>query len=134
MIFIVRIKFGQIIKFFIILILILFAIFIVFFERESDVMEVSYEEGILSDFILEDNVGVYHKELVQDKETALGIAKVVLNNVCKTKDRFNSVKVFYDIEKELWIVTFFKKDVLGGDVNIAIRKSNAQIVKVWSGE
>ncbi len=99
-------------------------------------MNISYEEGIMNSLVFENYEGVYEGEFVPNKETAIEIAKIVLDRVLKTETgrTYNSIFVFYDIEKELWVVTFGKKNTLGDCVSIAIRKSDAKIVKVWSGE
>ena len=130
----------RIIKYFIFfassLVILLIIIFLLYCGKENDNMNISYEEGIMNSLVFENYEGVYEGEFVPNKETAIEIAKIVLDRVLKTETgrTYNSIFVFYDIEKELWVVTFGKKNTLGDCVSIAIRKSDAKIVKVWSGE
>ncbi len=124
-----------VIFFTIILCLLLLIVFLQFYKNDNKNIDILYREGDFS-YLLKDNTAVYDGEIVSDKETAIEIAKIVLNNISdfENKKDYNTIIVFYDTEKEIWIVTFDKKDTLGGCVSVAIRKSDAQIVKVWFGE
>lgn len=124
-----------VIFFTIILCLLLLIVFGQFYKNDNKNIDILYEEGDFS-YFLKDNTAVYDGEFVSNKETAIEIAKIVLNNISdfENKKDYNTITVFYDTEKEIWIVTFGKKDTLGDCVSVAIKKSDAQIVKVWFGE
>lgn len=105
-------------------------------------IDINYNEGIIDDNLLNDDVGVYKEAVVKDKETALAIAKVIFESIDrpKNKDDYFCEDIFYDTEKEIWIITFAKKSkkkgeyIVGGSCSIALRKKDAQIVKIWFEE
>lgn len=94
----------------------------------------NWEKDQASDFLQED--------LVQTEESATVIANAVLEATVSKE----SVQTYYlanvwdDTEREVWVVTYFLRsevigyEMVGGDINIVIRKHDAQVVKMWGGE
>ncbi len=101
---------------------------------------VKYESGIFHDKNWSETVGTYKaQDVISDKETALEIAKVIFDRMKKSEDVKEYVPqlVFYDNQDEIWIVSFWKdseQDVLGGDCNIAMQKSDGKVLRIWFGE
>ena len=86
-----------------------------------------------------DSVGTYTDPLIPDSETAVLIGDAILSAIQGTglaKD-FVLQQVFFDEVDEVWILSYWEeRDVYvdGNDCNIAIRKSNAEVLRVWFGE
>ena len=87
----------------------------------------------------------FEDDCVPDKETAIKIANIFLENLQKRNCYINHVPqaVLYDTETKIWIVTFGEPDymvdgvvvvTLGDEIRIAIRKENAEVVKMWLEE
>ena len=74
---------------------------------------------------------------VPDAITAVSVAKSLMERVQRDLYFPNAVPVdvFFDTEDQIWIVCF--SDLLpneaGEGFNIAIRKDNAEVVKMWVG-
>ena len=73
---------------------------------------------------------------VPDKESAIRITKVIMDNFQKDGLYLEYVPLWvrYDTDDEIWVVVYGETLLPGGGVSIAIRKSNAEIVAIWSGE
>lgn len=94
----------------------------------------NWEQDQASDFLQSD--------LIQTEEGAITVADAILEATVD-KESFQTyylANVWEDIEREVWVVTFFlRSDVIGyeltgGDINIVIRKHDGQVVKMWAGE
>jgi hypothetical protein len=94
----------------------------------------NWEQDQASDFLQSD--------LIQTEEGAITVADAILEATVG-KESFQTyylANVWEDIEREVWVVTFFlRSDVIGyeltgGDINIVIRKHDGQVVKMWAGE
>ena len=53
----------------------------------------------------------------------------------KDINEYKNVFINYDAKKEVWLLTYTPgKEILGGDINIAIYKKTGEIKKIWFGE
>jgi len=78
-------------------------------------------------------------DAIPDMETAIDIANAIFRTI--QRDRFflrNYVAdfVYYDEENGIWIVGFVipGRNFVGGSISIALRKSDATVLKIWPGE
>lgn len=101
---------------------------------------IKYESGNFYDKNWSETIGTYKVEaVVPDEETALKIAKAIFDGMEKSKEvqEYVPKSVFYDNQDEIWIVSFAKNSsqiTLGGDCNIAIRKKDGMVLRIWFGE
>lgn len=79
---------------------------------------------------------------VPDKETAIKIAESITSGFQK-KGFFPGYvpqHVFFDSDKDVWIVSLWKESenenviYFGACFSIAIKKDNAEVIKMWVGE
>jgi uncharacterized protein YqgQ len=117
-------------------------------SQEGEQMETEvtymYEEGIFEPKDWENIQFPIKDDCIPDKETAIKVAKIFLENLQKQNFFTNNVlgSVFYDTEDKIWIVSFWEESdymldgyvTVGGDLSIAIRRENAEVVKMWPGE
>ena len=81
-------------------------------------------------------------DLVATDVSALAIANVILERSLTRRNdiEYTSVNIWEDVEHGVWIVSYYPQstrpdtEIAGGDIHIVIRKYNAQVVSVWSGE
>gem|GEM_PF-6293457 len=94
----------------------------------------NWEMDQLSDFL--------HEDLVQTEESAIAIANAIVQSVIGEQEwkRLALTNVWEDVERNVWIVSYdpVSEDtdsiMTGGRVNIAIRKHDAQVLKMWAEE
>lgn len=102
-----------------------------------DMDDIIYREGEWDDKDWDNIEFPIEKDCIDDKETAVNVARALLGNFQKQNYFVNYVtlSVFYDIKDKIWIVVFAEsRDYPGADVTIAIRRENAEVVKMWVGE
>ena len=114
-------------------------IFICFFscERKENVMNESnivISSGIYSNKDWDKFEFPFSAECIPDSETAIAVTKSIVMNFQK-EGKFCDYApqlVFFDVEDNIWIVSFWPKieGYIGSGFNIAIRKENAQVVKM----
>ena len=108
-------------------------------EKENDII-IKYESGVFHDKNWSEDIGTYRgKTVIPDEETALKIAKAIFDGMEKSKEaqKFVPQSVFYDNQDEIWIVSFWEKSnqiTLGGDCNIALKKTDGKVLRIWFGE
>ena len=79
------------------------------------------------------------KDCIPDKETAIKVAEIYLLIEKRSDESLNHsfipTEVFYDIEEMVWIVSFSPyqngKPIPGNSYSIALRKKNAEVLKMW---
>lgn len=74
------------------------------------------------------------KDCVPDHTTAIDVTRSIVSGFQKDGmyPKYSPQSVFFDTEKQLWIVTFYPNDNQeGACLNIAIKKDDAQVVKMW---
>ena len=99
--------------------------------------EIIFTEGVWPDKDWENVEFPFEKDCIPDKETALSITGVLVTKFHQQSCFINYApqSVFYDTEDKIWIVTFVESpDYPGACVSIAIRKENAEVVKMWVEE
>lgn len=107
-------------------------------KKDNDTIK--YESGNYQDKNWSETSGTYSGgAVIPDEETALKIAKAIFDGMEKSKDTQEYVpqSVFYDIQDEIWIVSFGKKSnqfTLGGDCSIAMQKKDGKVLRIWFGE
>ena len=111
-------------------------------QREGACLEYSYEEGTF-DLNIKDDFGVYTEDAVPDAETASLVAQAIFNGMKKSSEakEFQVQRVIYDVEKKVWVVEFFSLKKTEGEIMtagyvcyIAIKKENAEVVRIWFEE
>lgn len=97
--------------------------------------EVSFDKGIYQNKDWDELKFSVDDDCVPDKETAISIAESIMAHYHQKGhfEDFVTQSVFYDTEDEIWIVTFYEPTInqTGSAFNIAIRKNNAEIIKMW---
>lgn len=83
-------------------------------------------------------------DLIPDAQTAVAVATSIYEATAAKNDSFRGAAaqtVFYDETDDTWNICFSVPDdndpetlQLGGEWNIALRKSDAAVVAVWIGE
>lgn len=103
--------------------------------------EVSFHSGNWYEYFKDDEFAFKNVVAVPDKETALAVGEAIFKTLQYDGGFKNYVasSIFYDEEYELWIITFIdaayvNADYSGGDLSIAIQKSDAKVVQIWPGE
>ncbi len=110
-------------------------------NNEEEENMISYKSGTYYNKNWEETVGTYNGDVVPDENAALEIAMVIFNNMSKSDNahEYKPQKVFYDVEEEIWIVSFWKdystdNIQLGGSCSIAIQKNDGKVLRIWFGE
>ena len=109
-------------------------------EEENDMIK--YETGIYNDKNWNETIGTYDEAVISNEKTALEIAVAIFDGMKKFKDseRYIPQSVFYDVQDEIWIVTFGEEQkhsdifIVGGGCNIAIQKKDGKVLRVWFDE
>ena len=81
---------------------------------------------------------LYEKDVIPDKETAQNVAKAIYDSIDIGDEHTKYVMdgVFYDEDDGVWIVIFgrdCRSDVTDDAWNIAIRKCDGAVLKIWRG-
>lgn len=108
-------------------------------KEASDMKNIKYDSGVFHDKNWDEKIGTYTDAAVADKETAIKIASVVIQSMQKKgyAKNYSVQSVFFDNADEVWIVSFWEDkadETTGADCNIAIKKSNSEILRIWFGE
>jgi len=82
--------------------------------------------------------GIYI-DAIPDIDTAVDIADTIFKTMQNERQFSNFVSkyVFYDEEHEIWIVGYMedRDDIfVGKNLNIALQKSDARVLRIWVGE
>jgi hypothetical protein len=95
-----------------------------------------YETGVYYDKDWDkEMVGTYKGNAIPDKETAIAVASAIQIGI-QGEERA-VLQVFYDVEDEIWIVTFVRPSSVmmnGGCISIALRQEDGQVLRIWGGE
>ncbi len=110
---------------------------------EKQNSKIEYEKGIYHNKDWDSFEYPMDKVCVPDEETAIAVAEAVFAKYRKNNEysKFIPKRVFFDTEDEIWIVSFDDPyeiddeghifEYVGLYFNIAIKKENAEIVKMW---
>lgn len=100
---------------------------------------IEYKTGVFIDKNWSDETATYKKAIIPDKQTALETAKVFFGAMTVSEETRSFVPraVFYDESDQIWIVSFGKdtdEPILGGECCIAMRATNAEVLRIWFTE
>lgn len=95
--------------------------------------EVAYKEGI---FPVRDwnEVGYpFEKDCVTGKETAICIGNALLSQFQNQGyfPAYTLQEVFNDVEREIWVLSYWKAMCVGSTFSIAINKKDGQVIHMW---
>ena len=94
--------------------------------------------GVVTDSDIDLNENTSNlKGFVVNEKLALEIGNAVIKSLQGEDSISNTEFIVYEIEGQNVIVVCRipkNKQVLGGDINVAISKTNGQILKIWGGE
>ena len=96
-----------------------------------------YAEGVLENKNWESEAGSYFGDCIADSKAATDVADAIFHNLAlpQAYDEYTVLSIFYDTQDAIYIVSFGKASLqLGGGVNIALRKSDAQVLRIWFDE
>lgn len=104
---------------------------------KENMNKVEYQEGIYPNKNWDYMNTSFDHECIENKETALAIGNAILiayQNKGYFPD-YTAQVVFYDTKDEIWIVSFWvDTDYPTADFNIALNKSDCQVIDMWVGE
>ena len=106
-------------------------------KKPQDKTIISLETGSFKQLDKVKNNLAEKNPAVPDKETAVAVAVAIFNSMEKPKNVVNFIpqKIFFDNNKEIWIVIFYNsnpaKKSQKGKIYIAIHKSNCEVEKIW---
>ncbi len=111
-------------------------------NKINNTENVMYEEGIYQDKDWDLLEFPIEMTCVPDKETAISIANDIMINFQKQGSFKGYIPqhVFLDTEDNFWVVSFWPNveennaTYVGASLSIAIKKENAQILKMWVDE
>ena len=102
---------------------------------------VKFETGVYHNKNWDDPVLTYEGNVVPDEMAAIRITSAIFEGIRTAEQRDHAPQlVFYDEQDEVWIVCFWDKvddfgnPIVGGDVNIAVRKADGKVLRIWLGE
>ena len=98
---------------------------------------VLYEEGVCFDDDLENIDFPFERDCIPDMETAISVTKIFIE-IFQQQNYFIDyvpTSVYYGTKDNIWVVTFSKGfDYPGACLIIALRKENAEVIKMWVEE
>ena len=109
------------------------------FRLDHSKMDASFFESEYYD----ETIGIYEKAVIPNKEMALEICNTIIKGMQDVSEQlaeneYVPFSIFYDTEKELWIVSYFarkgKEEFVGNGWSIALRKCDGKVLKIWSEE
>ena len=94
----------------------------------------NWEKDQPSDYLQDD--------LVKTEEIAIEIANTIVKNAVGEQEweRLYLTNVWEDVDRGVWVISYCVQSeddntfIVGGGVNLAIRKHDAQVVKMWAEE
>ena len=125
-------------KIIIVIILLLLASILYFFLNPE--VKILYDTGVFYNNQWDLEEGTVNMDCVPNQQTAISIAQTIFDSHFTGAHYFRHevTSVFYDEVDEVWVVNFGQPSigsiyVFGDSVSIAIKKSNAQVLRVWIG-
>lgn len=116
------------------------SVFIYFFTYRKEVQElkkfdIKISQGIYRDKNWDNYEFPINEICVPDANTALAIAEVILSNY-QNQGKFKNYypqTIFEDTQDQIWIISFYPNttNYIGATFNIAIKKEDATIIKIW---
>ena len=110
--------------------------------KNDDIQDNVYREGI---WYNKDWAAIefpVEEDCVPDKETAVAVSRIYLERFQQQGYfiDYTLLEVFYDTVDRIWIITFSESKFsegtyyIGACFSIAIRRENAEVIKMWVGE
>ena len=98
-----------------------------------------FDSGVFDDKDWDSKIGTYDGDIVTDADIAKGIASIVLKKLQNEGMAigYKEHSVFYDNQDCFWVISYAENEDIwtdGGDLSVAIQKSDAAILRVWFGE
>lgn len=107
-------------------------------EKETMKQELKVDKSYIfnAQKIKKSKDGIREEIIIPDKTIALEYSNMILEKVLKKDiNEYKEVDINYDSKKGVWILTYgLGKEILGGDINIAIDKKTGEVLLIWSGE
>lgn len=96
----------------------------------------SYENGRIDlESIRDQEEGVYTGDIIPNAESALNYAKVFISDAKQIDiSQWDKYEIIYDTDQQIWMVSFWNTDTVGGNYHIIIQKDTGEILMAWSGE
>ncbi len=101
---------------------------------------IPYSEGIYPDKDWDKVEIPFSEDCIADKETAVQFADVILEGFQKrgSFENYSAQEVFLDTEDGIWIVSYWEEKpgvvIVGGGFNIAFRRDDCTVIKMWVEE
>lgn len=119
----------------------IFLLFLCSCSARGDIIPIDgviFDEGIYQYKDWDNMEFAVEGDCVKDKETAIEIAISITEGFQKEGFFTGYVpqSVYFDTEDNIWIVCLYPNEegYVGSDFCIAIKKDNAEVVKMWVGE
>ena len=99
-----------------------------------------FQSGVYYDKDWDSSLGTYQGDTIPNPETALAVAQAIYNAIPGEGSVGRiPIGVFFDEPEQIWIVSFGYPPyngvyTLGGGCDIALRKSDGQVVRIWFTE
>jgi len=110
--------------------------------KNDDEQKIDFKVGVFDNKRWDEKMGTADVDCVPDKDTAIQIANTISYTFTKEREpeKYEIFSVFYDKQDSIWIVSYGivppKKGqiIFGGGFNIAIRKKDAKVLRIWFEE
>ena len=111
-------------------------------DGESETM-IELETGIYYNKNWDASEGTYYGDAVPNEKVAVEIASSIFEAfMSEFEHNYVPQRVFYDVEEDIWIISFWEpiipnKDgsvTIGSSYTIAIRKKDGKVMRIWARE
>ena len=110
--------------------------------KGDSTVNIQFDTGVFQDKNWTEKLGTYDQDVIPTKEVAVEVATQIFKGMSKSSklEKYVPQSVFFDEVDNVWIVSFWESQnnnellSVGNDCNIAIRKNDGQILRIWFGE
>lgn len=97
---------------------------------------VSYQDQTIHlESIRDQEDGVYTGAIIPNAKAALNYAKVFLSDSQQLDiSQWDKYEIIYDANQQIWMVSFWSTDTVGGNSHVILQKDTGEILMAWSGE
>ena len=111
-------------------------------SAETAGADITFQTGVYDNSNWDDQFGTYHGDAIPDQQVAVNVASQIYEGMEKSSEEKDYVPqyVFFDEQSEVWIVSFWPEwsetdeIILGGECNIALRKADGKVMRIWYTE
>lgn len=105
-------------------------------KGEMQMDKVEYKEGSYSVKNWNEVGHPFEMDCVPDKESAIYIGNAVLSQFQNQGyfPNYTLQEIFNDIDREVWILSYWESMCVGSSFSIAISKKDSQIIRMWVEE